>query len=149
MVSLVVLSSAAASTLLRYRSDPVTSYGPGQPLYWQPPGRIPDWAGAVLEQQVSQAHYQIQVALADLNRDQRLEILVAPAAGRYDVFVPDSPLRVISHRGDGWQMSEANISCRPDHYGSFFSSGFWDLPCRSGGRKVLLRWNGKNYTTES
>ncbi|MFK7956492.1 MAG: hypothetical protein AB8B96_10375 [Lysobacterales bacterium] len=149
IVTLVVLSSAAAGTLLRHKPGPSTSYGPSQPLTWLAPGRIPDWAREVLELSIAEADYQIQVALADLNRDQRLEVLVAPAPGRYDVFIPDSPFRIIMHRGDGWEVSEADVSCRPNQYGSFFSSGFWDLPCRAGGKPALLRWNGQNYTAQT
>ncbi len=146
LAALLALAGAAGATLLQSRSAPGVGHGPGQPLTWHAPEDLPDWARDLLAQFVSESDHQIQIALADLNRDQRLEVLIAPASKRYDVFIPDLPLRLLTHQSGRWQVSQADVRCRPHQYGSFLTAEFWDLQCRNSDGPQLLRWNGRHYT---
>ncbi len=141
----LAVTSAASAALLMVRPVPGTDFAPGLALKWHEPGDLPAWAQAVLEDHVEQSDYQIQVALAELNRDRQPELLVAPAARRYDVFIPDTPLRII-HKNDGrWRTSESEFNCRPQRLGSFVTDGYWDLDCSSSTSRRVLRWAGDRY----
>ena len=142
----MALTSAASAALLMARPDSASFFEPGLKLKWQSPAELPDWARAVLDQHVDESDYQIRVALAELNRDRQPELLVAPAARRYDLFIPDSPLRVLSWEAGRWVMSESPAGCRPRHLGSFMTRGFWDLDCSQKGQRRVLRWTGRRYT---
>lgn len=126
-------------------SDTAFAAGLGARLEWQSPGQLPKWAADLADGMIEQSRSQYLVALADLNRDQQAELLIAPAVAKYDVFIPDTPLRLIWRSPEGWRLSSASLSCRPQRLGGFLSLGWWDLPCPTSRGQVLLRWTGEGY----
>lgn len=141
----LAVTSAASAALLMVRPQPSIDFAPGQTLQWHEPAELPAWAKAALDEHIKQSNYQIQVALAELNRDRQPEILVAAAARRYDVFIPDTPLRIIRLDQGAWRISESEFNCRPQRLGSFVTDGYWDLDCSHGGERRVLRWAGDRY----
>ncbi|MEM7709061.1 MAG: hypothetical protein AAF358_26165 [Pseudomonadota bacterium] len=142
----LAVTSAASAALLMVRPQPSIDFAPGHTLQWHEPAELPAWAKTALEEHIEQSDYQIQVALAELNRDRQPEILVAAAARRYDVFIPHTPLRIIRLDQGTWKISESEFNCRPQRLGSFVTDGYWDLDCSHGSERRVLRWAGDRYT---
>lgn len=119
--------------------------GVGVPLDLQPVTELVPWALDVVHDQQLGTDYQFVALIIDLNRDEQPEILLAPAPPRQDLFIADSPLRVLIHRDGRWQINDSGLSCRPHAIGAFVTNDWWDLRCRSQRGSHVLRWNGSSY----
>ncbi len=144
-IALLSAGIAGAAWALLPLKAPLHAGGLGQPLEYSSVGKLPRWARDAVRTQALAPDYQVVVALVDLNRDERPEILVAPAPAQTDLFIPDIGLHVLRHADGAWQATTSPISCRPYRLGSFLTEGFWDLDCRSGRGSRVLRWNGAEY----
>ena len=144
--ALPLLAAVATATLaLRPLRPPLPATGIGQELVYQSIGKLPAWAQQAVKLQAIAPEYQLVAAIVDLNRDEQFEILVAPAPPRPDLFIPDINLRVVRFEADHWRASAAPVSCRPPRLGGFLTGGYWDLPCRNGRGRHVLRWDGSQY----
>jgi hypothetical protein len=140
---------AAGTVAFRLGTDALhgrnISVGLDAPIHMGAVKDLPAWALDVVHDLQLGADYQFVAAALDLNRDEQPEILLAPAPPRQDVFVPDTPLRVLVFENGQWQMDDTRLSCRPHRIGSFLTRDWWDLRCRTAQGSHVLRWTGYGY----
>lgn len=146
---LLALPLAALATVIAPlagdREPPPLMAGVGVPLDLAPVTQLPSWALDAVHDLKLGADYQFVAIVIDLNRDEQPEILLAPAPPRQDLFIADSPLRVLVHVDGAWQVDDTRLSCRPNAIGGFVTNDWWDLRCRSPRGAHVLRYNGLGY----
>ncbi len=142
----MVVPAGVAGWMLRPDTAHPVARSMGQVLQYEYADHLPEWAIPITRQFVQEPSYQWVAATADLNQDGRPELLIAPAPRISDLFIPDTPLRLVTQDDHGeWQMIDTGVSCRPQALGSFLANGYWDLPCHTRRSRVILRWNGSRY----